>query len=89
MLDDNSNVLPLIDGKTGVANIFVCNITMDGRLAVTPTEPPVVEHVLNTLAFQINEYCESIDHNETYNPRVNEICLARFKGKEKCTGVLQ
>ena len=80
MLEENTNVLPLIDGKTGVVHIFVCNVMIDGRLAVCPTEPPVVEHVLQTLTFQINEYCESTDPHSTYHPRIDEICLARFKG---------
>lgn len=78
------NVVPLVEGEAqkGVATVMVMNVSSTGRLAVLPMGPAEVEHVLKTVAFQINEYCESTNPSERYNPRVNEICLAKYqKGK--------
>ena len=79
MLDEYNKVLPLVEGKTGMTTIFVSSILSDCRLAACPTEQTAVEHVLQTLTYQITEYCESTDHNDRYNPRVNELCLAKYK----------
>lgn len=76
-------VLPLIKGgvQSGFTTVVVSNILQaEGRIAVCSLDfPEVVEHVLQTMAFQINEYCDSLDGNTTYSPRFQEVCLAKFK----------
>lgn len=82
MLED-TKVLPLIKGglKSGFTNVWVTSVMPTGRVAVCPVDQdhPEVVHVLETLSFQINEYCESTDQNSSYNPRENEVCLVKFK----------
>ncbi|XP_052124807.1 uncharacterized protein LOC113203962 [Frankliniella occidentalis] len=80
-LIDGVPVLPLLkDGqRKGTTNVVVANIIFDGRIAVCPIDSPEVEHVLQTLAFQINEFCESTDPNMCYNPRIHEVCFAKYK----------
>ncbi|XP_034233836.1 tudor domain-containing protein 1 isoform X2 [Thrips palmi] len=79
MLEDLS-ILSLVEGgkQKGVVTVMVMNISANGRLAVLPMGTPEVEHVLKTVAFQINEYCESTDPSARYNPRLNEVCLAKY-----------
>lgn len=83
---ENINILPLTKngGINEFATIVVLNIMVDGRIAVCPCseEFPEVKHVLQTLTDQINEYCEALDSNMSYNPRLRELCLAKYhKGK--------
>lgn len=81
---EDLTILPLLEGgvQNGTVTVMVMNVSSNGCLAVLPMGPSEVEHVLKTVAHQINEYCEAIDPSARYNPRVNEVCLAKFsKGK--------
>lgn len=80
MFEDLS-VIPLVEGggQKGSATVMIMNISANGCLAVLPMGTPEVEHVLQTVAYQINEYCEATDSSARYNPRVNEVCLAKYQ----------
>ncbi|KAK3919352.1 Protein vreteno [Frankliniella fusca] len=79
LLEDIPVLELLKDGqKKGKVNVVVSNVMPDGRISVCPIDRPEVDHVLQTMAFQLNEYCESTDSNSSYNPRLNEVCLAKY-----------
>ena len=65
--------------RNKVSIIILGSLTLNIKLAAC-TSLNYVTHVVTQLTSDMTKYCEAFPE-ESYNPRPNEICIARFEGK--------